>query len=185
MKKHTINHAVRRRMDLQLFAGAISGKKIIYLYRVLEDAATDDAAVMAFVTENETSISKDADATVTKDGTVRTPNAAEIEITATSLFAKGDTLCDKMKQAMLQDKKMEVWEVNLAEPVQNQSNKFKATYYQGYLTEFTKTSSAEDHVEISITFGVEGNGADGSATVTTEQQEIAAYVFADTQKTGA
>lgn len=181
MKEHMIKH----RMDLQLFADAISGKKIIYLYRVLEDASTDDAAVMAFVTENETSISKDADATVTKDGTVRTPNAAEIEITATSLFAKGDTLCDKMKAAMLADKKMEVWEVNLAEPVQNQTNKFKATYYQGYLTEFTKSSSAEDHVEISTTFGVEGTGADGSATVTTEQQEIAAYVFADTQKTGA
>ena len=181
MKERTIKH----RMDLQLFADAISGKKIIYLYRVLENAATDDAAAMAFTTENETSISKDADATVTKDGTVRTPNAAEIEITATSLFAKGDTLCDKMKQAMLQDKKMEVWEVNLAEPVESQTNKFKATYYQGYLTEFTKTSSAEDHVEISITFGAEGTGADGSATVTTEQQEMAAYVFADTQKTGA
>lgn len=181
MKERTIKH----RMDLQLFADAISGKKIIYLYRVLENAAADDAAAMAFTTENETSISKDADATVTKDGTVRTPNAAEIEITATSLFAKGDTLCDKMKQAMLQDKKMEVWEVNLAEPVGSQTNKFKATYYQGYLTEFTKTSSAEDHVEISITFGVEGTGADGSATVTTEQQEMAAYVFADTQKTGA
>ena len=176
---------IRHKMDLQLFADAVSGKKIIYLYRVLENAAADDAAAMAFTTENETSISKDADATVTKDGTVRTPNAAEIEITATSLFAKGDTLCDKMRQAMLQDKKMEVWEVNLAEPVQSQSNKFKATYYQGYLTEFTKTSSAEDHVEISITFGVEGTGADGSATVTTEQQEIAAYAFADTQKTGA
>lgn len=181
MKERTIKH----RMDLQLFADAISGKKIIYLYRVLENAAADDAAAMAFTTENETSISKDADATVTKDGTVRTPNAAEIEITATSLFAKGDTLYDKMKQAMLQDKKMEVWEVNLAEPVESQTNKFKATYYQGYLTEFTKTSSAEDHVEISITFGVEGTGADGSATVTTEQQEMAAYVFADTQKTGA
>lgn len=181
MKERTIKH----RMDLQLFANAVSGKKIIYLYRVLENAAADDAAAMAFTTENQTSISKDADATVTKDGTVRTPNAAEIEITATSLFAKGDTIYDKMKQAMLQDKKMEVWEVNLAEPVESQTNKFKATYYQGYLTEFTKTSNAEDHVEISITFGVEGTGADGSATVTTEQQEMAAYVFADTQKTGA
>ena len=60
-------------MDLQLFADAVSGKKIIYLYRVLENAAADDAAAMAFTTENETSISKDADATVTKDGTVRTP----------------------------------------------------------------------------------------------------------------
>lgn len=73
----------------------------MYLYRVLTDAATDDAQVMAFTTENEMSISKDADATVTKDGTVRTPNAAEIEITATSLFAKGDTLLGKMKGFLL------------------------------------------------------------------------------------
>lgn len=180
-----MGHSIRHKMDLQLFADAVSGKKIIYLYRILEEASTEDAAVMAFATENETSISKDADATVTKDGTVRTPNAAEIELTATALFAKGDELCDKMKKAMLQDKKIEAWEVNLAEPVQNQTNKFKATYYQGYLTEFTKTSNAEEHVEVSITFGAEGTGADGSATVTAEQQETAAYVFADTQKTGA
>lgn len=31
----------------------------------------------------------------------------------------------------------------------------------------------------------EGKGVDGYATVTAEQQEVAAYVFADTQKTGA
>lgn len=44
---------------------------------------------------------------------------------------------------------------------------------------------AEDNVELSLTFGLEGKGVDGYATVTAEQQEVAAYVFADTQKTGA
>lgn len=171
-------------VNLQLFAEAISGRKIVYLFRVLEDTAKDNASAMAFVTENETSISKDADATVTKDGTVRTPNAAEIEITATSLFAKGDTLLGKLKNAMLADKKIEIWEVNLEEAGTGE-NKFKATYYQGFLTEFTETSSSEEHVEISTTFGIEGSGAEGEATVTTEQQEVAAYAFADTQKTGA
>lgn len=175
----------KKKINLQLFADAVAGKKIVYLYRVLEDASTENAQVMAFVTENELSISKDADTTITKDGTVRTPSAAEIEITATSLFAKGDTLYDKMRAAMIADKKMEIWEANLAEPVESGSNKFKGTYYQGYLTEFTKTSSSEDHVEVSTTFGIEGTGADGDVTVTAEQQEIAAYAFADTQKTGA
>ena len=46
-------------------------------------------------------------------------------------------------------------------------------------------SNAEDNVELSLTFGLEGKGVDGYATVTAEQQEVAAYVFADTQKTGA
>ena len=41
------------------------------------------------------------------------------------------------------------------------------------------------NVELSLTFGLEGKGVDGYATVTAEQQEVAAYVFADTQKTGA
>lgn len=40
-------------------------------------------------------------------------------------------------------------------------------------------------MELSLTFGLEGKGASGYATVTEEQQEVAAYVFADTQKTGA
>lgn len=52
-------------------------------------------------------------------------------------------------------------------------------------TEIDKTSNAEDNVELSLTFGLEGKGVDGYATVTAEQQEVAAYVFADTQKTGA
>lgn len=34
------------------------------------------------------------------------------------------------------------------------------------------------------TFGCNGKGEDGYATVTKEQQELANYVFADTQKTG-
>ena len=65
------------------------------------------------------------------------------------------------------------------------TDKFKAKYFQGYLTEIDKTSNAEDNVELSLTFGLEGKGVDGYATVTAEQQEVAAYVFADTQKTGA
>ena len=40
-------------------------------------------------------------------------------------------------------------------------------------------------MELSLTFGLEGKGVDGYATVTAEQQDVAAYVFADTQKTGA
>lgn len=63
--------------------------------------------------------------------------------------------------------------------------KFKAKYFQGYLTECEITSNAEDMVEVSLTFGINGSGVDGYATVSQEQQEMANYVFADTKKTGA
>lgn len=174
---------------LQLFAEgakeAVQGKKIVYLYRVEKNAATKNGTQIAFTTENERTKSKDADSTATKDGSIRTPGTAEVEITATSILAKGDEIIDELEEAMDSDDLIEIWEANLDEPADAGDNKFKGTYFQGYLTEIDKTSSAEDFVEISLTFGVNGNGAKGDVTVSAEQQELAAYVFKDTTKTGA
>lgn len=169
----------------QLFASAsevVKGTKIVYLYRVISQQAAQAGATLAFTTENGLSISKDADSTKTKDGSVRTPNDAEIEITATSMFKKGDPLIAQLKAAMLNDKIIEVWRANLEDPVSTSpgNTKFYGTYYQGYLTSFEETSNAEDYVEYSLTFGINGNGADGEVTVTTTQQAVAQYVFTDT-----
>ena len=172
------------KIDLQLFADespeTISGKKLVYLFRVAEDSKTENAGALAFVTENERTTSKDADSTQTKDGNVRTPGAAEIEITSTSLLPKGDKMIDKLESAMLNDKLVECWEVNLAEPGSStNSGKYKSKYYQGYITELGISSNAEDNVEVSITYGDNGQGADGYATLTDEQKEIASYVYKD------
>ncbi len=179
-----------KEMNLQLFADAataataVSGKKIVYLYRVLGN--TTAAAALAFTTENSRTKSRDADSTETKDGAIRTPGATEVEISATSILSKGDTLIDTLEAAMDAGTLIEIWEANLEEPAATGSNKFKGKYYQGYLTEFEKTSSAEDFVECSLTFGVNGSGVSGDVTVSTEQQAIANYVFTDTTaKTGA
>lgn len=174
-----------KRMNLQLFAEAVSGKKIVYLYRLLKDATTSDGTTLAFTTENGRTKSKDADSTATKDGSIRTPGTAEVEITATSILAKGDEMVENLENAMDADELIEIWEANLEEPAESGDNKFKGMYFQGYLTEFEKTSSAEDYVECSLTFGINGTGKKGDVTVTVEQQEIAEYAFTDTQKTGA
>lgn len=174
---------MKKLINLQMFAEAVQGKKIIYLFRVLKDAATKSAVAMAFTTENERTKSKDADSTVTKDGAIRTPGATETEITATAILAKGDTLSDELEEAMDNDELVEIWEVNLDE--ETTGGKFKGRYYQGYLTEFSLTSSAEEHAEYSTTFAVNGTGAKGEVTVTAEQQEIANYVFKDTTAEGA
>lgn len=172
------------KINLQLFAEPVQGKKLVYLFRPLKSAAETDGTVLAFTTENSTSISKDADTTATKDGTIRTPGEMEIEISATALLSKGDTMYAKLKSAMENDELIEIWEANLAEPSISGENKFKGTYYQGYLTSLEKTSSADGFVEVSTNFAINGSGADGDITVTAEQQEIANYVFADTKKTG-
>ena len=126
-------------MNLQIFAEAVQGKKLVYLYRVHGDAS--NAVAMAFVTENTRTKSKDADSTATKDGAIRTPGASEVEITATSILAKGDTLYAKLEAAMDEDKLIEIWEANLEEPA-DEDNKFAGCYYQGYLTEIELSSSA-------------------------------------------
>lgn len=166
---------------------AIRGSRIIYLYRILKDAATTNATAIAFTTENERTKSRDADTTETKDGPIRTPGALESEVTATAIFSsESDEMITKLEKAVDDSEKVEIWEVNLDKPGETENaGKFAAKYFQGYVTEFGLTSSAEDHAEASLTFGLEGTGADGYATVSDEQQELASYVFADTEKTGA
>ena len=173
-----------KKMNLQLFAEAVQGKKLIYLYRVLSEASTADATQLAFTTENSMSETKDAESMSTKDGNIRTPGTAEVEVSATSILSVGDTILEKLRQAMHGDKLLEIWEVNLLEPGTGE-NQFKGTYFQGYLTSLEKSSPSDGFVECSMTFGINGTGKPGDVTVTVEQQEVADYVFADTQKTGA
>lgn len=171
------------KFDLQMFAETVQGKQMVYLFRPLANEKTEAATVLAFATENERTVSKDADTTITKSGTVRTPSEAEIEITATALLTKGDTLIDSLTSAMLNDGIVECWEVNMAETgTSSNASKYKAKYFQGYITELSVSSSAEESVEVSITYGVNGDGADGYATLTDAQQEAASYVFKDTVK---
>ena len=174
-----------KKFDLQMFAEAVSGKKLVYLYRIKSKAAEKDGVALAFTTENERTKSKDSDSVVTKDGSIRVPGAVEQEITATSLLAKGSTFVDELEDAMDNDEIIEIWEANLDEPVSDSETQFKGMYFQGYLTEVAVASNAEDHVEVSLTFAINGSGARGNVTVSAEQQAVAEYVFTDTAKTGA
>ena len=172
-----------KKIDLQMFADAVAGNKLVYLYRIQSKAASADGVALAFTTENERTKSKDSDTVVTKDGSIRVPGAVEQEITATSLLAKGDTLVEELEDAMDNDELIEIWEANLEESAGD--NKFKGMYFQGYITEVSVSSNAEDHVEVSLTFAINGSGVRGDVTVSEEQQAIAEYVFADAVKTGA
>jgi TP901-1 family phage major tail protein len=160
---------------------AVTGKNLIYMYRLNSESATVDGVRIAFTTENEMSISSDADATATKDGSVRGASVAELELTATSLMDATDPMIPKLKSAILNGSLLDVWEVNLDKP--KTGNKFEGTYYQAYITEFTASSPADGNVEVSMTFGINGKGAEGDVTVPTSQQDDGQYIFVDTPKT--
>ena len=165
----------------------VKGNRIIYLYRILKDAATDDATAIAFTTENSRSKSRDSDTVTTKDGTIRVPGEVETEISTTAIFAsENDAMIAKLEKALDDGDKVEIWEVNMDKPgTSDNASKFAAKYFQGYVTSFELSSNSEDHAEASLDFGIEGKGADGYATVTDKQQELAEYVFKDTVKSGA
>lgn len=165
-------------------ATAVQGKRIIYLFRRLVDAATKAGTVMAFTTENERTMSKDSDTTATKDGSINTPGTLEHELSATAILAAGDDTATTMEDALENGDLMEVWEVNLDEPGTD-DNKFKGKYFQGYLTEWSLSSGAEDHAEYSTSFALNGAGKRGEVTVSEEQQEAAAYAFKDAVAAGA
>lgn len=98
----------------------VKGSKLIYLYRVESAATSAEGTILALTSENSKSVSKDADTLVTKDGSIRTPNEAEITISATSLLDSEDTMISTLESAMLDDELMEVWEVDIdqeGEPV--------------------------------------------------------------------
>ena len=165
-------------------ATAVQGKRIVYLFRRLADAATKPGTVIAFTTENERTMSSDSESTPTKDGSVNSPGALEHELSATAILASDDDMADTMEDALANGDIIEAWEVNLDKP-SDTDGKFKGKYFQGILTEWTLTSEAEGHAEFSTNLALNGAGVRGDVTVSEEQQEIAAYVFKDATAAGA
>lgn len=161
-------------------AEAVQGIDVILLFRLLKDQSSKTGTKLAFQTEHEVSETRDSDSLATKDGAIVTPQALETEITCTSILAKDDEMVTMLRDAQRNGDTVEIWEIDRSQKQADSSNKYKATYYQGKVTEWTKSPAAEDALEISLTFAVSGEGQDGYATLTDEQQTVVQYVFQDT-----
>ena len=86
-----------------------------------------------------------------------------------------------MKKALLDGEIVEIWEINKAENgIGEDADKYKATYYQAYVSEFTPNATAEDNVELSLAFAVNGVGQEGYATLSEDQAKVIQYTFKDT-----
>lgn len=159
---------------------ALMGKNTVLLFRLLEEQGTQSAVKLAFQTEHELTESRDTDTTATKDGNIVTPSALETSLDCTSILAKGDETADKLREALRDYKKIEIWEVDLSTKGDGvNAEKYKAMYYQGYVSEWSKSPGAEDSIELSLTFTIEGVGQSGYVTLTPEQENVVKYVFKD------
>ena len=155
------------------------GIELILLFRDLEEAATKPATKMAFQTEHEMEAERDSDSTETKDGAVTTSASVGEELTITTIMGRNDPTADFLEEAFYDNKTIEVWEIDRLN--KNEAGLYKAEYRQGKLTSFSKTASAEDPVELEFGFVTNGKRQKGYTPLSKEQEEVAQYVFRDTE----
>lgn len=159
---------------------AVNGIDVIWAMRVIEEEQSENATVLAFQTEGDFNETRDADSKITKSMTLRSPGKLETEGSMTAIWRRGDEAEAKFKKALRKGKKIGFWMIDALNKHASEENKFLSEYFEGYLTERGLTFSAEDFVEISYSFGLEGEGQEGYATLTAEQQAVVQYVFKDT-----
>jgi len=155
------------------------GKDKILLFRLLSEAENEQAAKLVFQTEHTFSYNRELDKVITKDGVVVKVGELEAEVDIDAIQAKEDPTYDMLEEAMKKGKKLELWEVNVDEDLE-EDGKYPAVYCQGYLESWEPVSSAEDEAEISSNFIVELEPQKGMATLTEEQQAAVQYAFRDT-----
>ncbi|VTS49124.1 major tail protein [Streptococcus dysgalactiae subsp. equisimilis] len=165
-------------METQLEAK--QGIHAILLFRLLKEASSEKAAKLAFQTEHEVGKSRDVDGQKTKDGIIQSVGALEYDFKATSILAKGDKLAAKLEEAMEKGELVEIWDIDSEKPDEDQSGKYPATYYQGYISSFSAKKNAEENIEIEMEFAINGVGQKGFATLTEEQKAAVQYKFKDT-----
>lgn len=156
---------------------SVQGINKFLLYRFLKEAKMKPATKIALQTEHETSSSRDVNSTQTKDGAIRTLGQIEQEVTATTYLSTTDEV-DKLKEAHENGDIVELWDILAEAP--DESQKYKATYYQAYISEVSESAPTDDGVEVSLTFAVIGKGKRGKTSLTEAQAEVLDYVFRDT-----
>lgn len=159
---------------------AVQGIEQILLFRLLKENETVTGTKLAFQTSHDLTETSESNSTPTKDGSVATVGSSSTELSCTSILARGDAMIKKLRQARRDNEKIEVWEVDVKD--KDVDGKYGATYFQGFVTEFSKSPATEDAVEVSLSFVINGEGQDGRATLTAEQEEVVQYVFEDTTK---
>lgn len=167
-------------------AKAIAGRKILHYYRLLSKAGTVDGKKLLFPTEDSEKISNDVETTKTKDGSEVTPQGAEVTLSSSNLLADDDPTTDDLKKACKEGLEVEAWVVNLGRK-STTANKYKGTYYRGFITSFESSNPTEGFSGVSIEFSARGAGADGDVTVPSDDlaEATAVYDFADLSKVTA
>ena len=157
----------------------IRGANRILLMRPYAERGNEYGGRLFFQTSHEKSSTRDSESTITKDGNIQSLSEVVVEYSLSTLMAQGDRVRGLIENAYLTGGLIELWDIDKTAPQAGTNNRFPATYYQGYITEWSETAGAEDNVELSISIAINGSGVRDIATLTPEQSEVVTYNFAD------
>ena len=172
-------------------AQLISGRNLILFFREYAERANEDGAKLRFQTEHSISFEKESEATLTKDGVINTIADGENTADITSLAYVDDEgtieTWKTLRSMFRRNALVELWEVDITNATAD-NLVVDPTYYQGYFTSFEISAPADGQVELSYSFAINGNGVEGTDTLTAEQLEAVQstlYEYKTIQATGA
>lgn len=149
----------------------MKGNNCLVYFRRRADRATEDASRLVFQTEVSLSKDKETEETPTVEGNNLTIAGGAIEIDMSSLAYKDDTgtvsAWRQVEGYFDAEELMELWIVNL-DYMDEAGLTTDIRYYNGYLTSFEMSASADGNVEISLAYSA-NNEAFGEETLDPEQ----------------
>lgn len=152
-------------------ASVISGKDMLLFFRRRANHETEDASKLRFQTEHSISMEKESESTPTKDGNVVTVSDGENSADITSLAYREDTdtveVWKELKRYYQAGDLMEMWQVDIGSGLDGKD--LDADYFQGYFTAFELSAASDGNVELNYTFAINGNGVEGTDSLTAEQ----------------
>lgn len=158
------------------------GKDVVLAYRLLADKDSANGKILAYQTEHTFNMSRSDDTTTTKDGVKHKVGEIEYDFTSTALYQRGSATIKMLYQAFMDKAPIEVWVIDREDEQADSTSKFAAKYVQATIINYEETATAEDDVELSLTYAVDLVHQDGYATLTKEDLETASaqYKFVDT-----
>lgn len=163
-------------------AELIAGKQYMAFFRRWADHTTKNAARIRFQTELKLKSEKETDTTTTKDGSVNSIADGENSAEFTSLAYREDkgvvAAWKELRKWYKANDVVEFWLVDLGS--KTKEGKYEVEYYQGYFKSFEINANADENVELSYEYTINGNGIEAQDTLTKEQLaavEAAQYAY--------
>ncbi|MCB2836005.1 phage major tail protein, TP901-1 family [Streptococcus dysgalactiae subsp. dysgalactiae] len=158
----------------------IQGKSFLLFFRKLADAKSKAADKLKFQTEHAIKMEKETEATKTKDGIINSlsdgENTIDIKSFAYTSDEKTTAIWKELRKYFKAGDVVEIWQVDLTSKGSS-DQKYEAEYFQGYFTSFEISAPADGQVELSITYAINGNGAEGKDKLTEEQEQAVSDVL--------